>query len=78
MLLAHLDTVYIKLVRTICKSKDKNVLMSPQGIGGDDRCGVYILVKTYELFNKKPGSCLPVTRRPADLAQAPFVKRIEV
>ena len=53
MLLAHLDTVYIELVRTICKSKDKNVLMSPQGIGGDDRCGVYVLVKTYELVNKK-------------------------
>lgn len=27
--------------------------MSPQGIGGDDRCGIYALVKTYELVDKK-------------------------
>lgn len=54
MLLAHLDTVHSEPVRTICKSKDKNVLMSPQGIGGDDRCGVYALVKIYELAPKKP------------------------
>jgi len=54
MLVAHLDTVHSEPVRTICKSKDKNVLMSPQGIGGDDRCGVFALVKTYELVDKKP------------------------
>ena len=28
--------------------------MSPQGIGGDDRCGVYALVKSYELSPVKP------------------------
>lgn len=54
MLLAHLDTVHSEPVRTICKSKDKNILMSPQGIGGDDRCEVYALVKIHELAPKKP------------------------
>ncbi|MBR0288987.1 MAG: hypothetical protein IJQ82_08420 [Selenomonadaceae bacterium] len=54
MLLAHLDTVHSEPVKVICKSKDRNILMSPQGIGGDDRCGVYALVKTYAIADKKP------------------------
>ena len=28
--------------------------MSPQGIGGDDRCGVYALANAYEISEKKP------------------------
>jgi len=54
MLLAHLDTVHKMPVKDICKSLDKNILMSPQGIGGDDRCGVYALVKAYEVSLVKP------------------------
>ncbi|MBE8950831.1 MAG: hypothetical protein SR3Q1_09585 [Quinella sp. 3Q1] len=54
ILVAHLDTVHIEPVKVICKSKDKNILMSPQGIGGDDRCGGYALVKAYDLADKKP------------------------
>ena len=51
MLIAHLDTVHTKLPSIICYSKDGNYMMSPQGIGGDDRCGVYIIL---ELLNKLP------------------------
>lgn len=54
MLLAHLDTVHNRSVREICKSQDRNILMSPQGIGGDDRCGVYALVTAYEKSMVKP------------------------
>lgn len=54
ILVAHLDTVHIKPVRDICKTADGNIIMSPQGIGGDDRCGVYALVKTYETSTVKP------------------------
>ena len=54
MLLAHLDTVHQKPVKQICKSPDGNILMSPQGIGGDDRCGVYALVKAHEASPIKP------------------------
>lgn len=54
MLVAHLDTVHSEPVRDICKSKGGVILMSPQGIGGDDRCGVYALVNAYELSKKKP------------------------
>jgi hypothetical protein len=45
MLVAHLDTVHKNRVQTICYSKDGNILMSPQGIGGDDRAGVYIVLE---------------------------------
>ena len=54
MLVAHLDTVHQEPVREICKSPDKNILMSPQGIGGDDRCGVYTLVNAYYSLLQKP------------------------
>ncbi len=54
MLVAHLDTVHEDPVEIICQSVDKNILMSPQGIGGDDRCGVYSLCKIYETVEKKP------------------------
>ena len=54
MLIAHLDTVHEEPVREICATADRNILMSPQGIGGDDRCGIYALVKCYELAEKKP------------------------
>ena len=54
MLVAHLDTVHENPVRDICLSPDKNILMSPQGIGGDDRCGVFALCKVYQLSKEKP------------------------
>lgn len=54
MLVAHLDTVHEEPVRDICTSADRNIIMSPQGIGGDDRCGVFALVKIYQLAKIKP------------------------
>ena len=54
MLVAHLDTVHREPVREIWKTADNEFLMSPQGIGGDDRCGVYALVNVFELSAKKP------------------------
>ncbi len=54
LLIAHLDTVHRVPVKTICSSKCGNILMSPQGIGGDDRCGVYGIVKVHEASEQKP------------------------
>lgn len=44
LLVAHLDTVHHERVKTICCSTDGRVLMSPEGIGGDDRAGVYMIL----------------------------------
>lgn len=54
LLVAHMDTVHRESVRNICKTEDGIILMSPQGIGGDDRCGVYALVSVYAQAEKKP------------------------
>ena len=54
ILVAHLDTVHEEPVRDICSSSDGNILMSPQGIGGDDRCGVFALVNIYKSARVKP------------------------
>ena len=54
MLVAHLDTVHKSLPSIICYSKDGNYMMSPQGIGGDDRCGVYIILELLKKLPYKP------------------------
>lgn len=54
LLVAHLDTVHKQQATTICKSARGNILMSPQGIGGDDRCGVYALMEVYRRSVVKP------------------------
>ena len=54
LLIAHLDTVHHEPVRDIYETDGKNILTSPQGIGGDDRCGVYALVTVYAESDKKP------------------------
>lgn len=54
MLVAHLDTVHREPVQDICVTQNGNILMSPQGIGGDDRCGVYALNRVYETAKTKP------------------------
>lgn len=43
LLIAHLDTVHDKLPEIINVTSD--VVWSPQGIGGDDRCGVYAILR---------------------------------
>jgi di/tripeptidase len=48
LLVAHLDTVHYEKVKDIYFDEKKQVVWSPQGIGGDDRCGVYSILKITE------------------------------
>ena len=55
LLTAHMDTVHKKLVTDFYEDiqTDKNgkvthTISSPQGIGGDDRCGIYAILKVIE------------------------------
>ena len=58
LLTAHLDTVHKETVKrySIHNFKRKHLIKSQQGIGGDDRCGVYMILdiiqryKPYVLF----------------------------
>lgn len=51
LLVAHLDTVHKSLPRVIHYNKKTDSLSSPQGIGGDDRCGVYMVLEAVKQFN---------------------------
>lgn len=45
LLIAHLDTVHKFPVTTIYQHKDDKYLIAKEGIGGDDRCGVYMILR---------------------------------
>jgi acetylornithine deacetylase/succinyl-diaminopimelate desuccinylase-like protein len=44
-LVAHLDTVFSKQPANIFYDRIKNVMWSPEGLGADDRAGVYSIVQ---------------------------------
>ena len=44
MLVAHVDTVFQFLPTDIYYDKDKNVMWSPQGLGADDRAGIFAIL----------------------------------
>lgn len=48
-LVAHLDTVHSKEPVTFVYSNGK--MASPEGIGGDDRCGIYMIMNIIKKFN---------------------------
>lgn len=56
LLTAHMDTVHKEKCRDVVieNKNGKTVISSPQGIGGDDRCGVYIITKIITKTNLRP------------------------
>lgn len=50
MLVAHMDTVHKESVKFIVYAKNKDMISSPQGIGGDDRCGVYMILNIIQHY----------------------------
>lgn len=61
LLTAHMDTVHEPQGR-ICtdiyeyydKKNKRHILSSPQGIGGDDRCGIYAILRVLETTDFRP------------------------
>lgn len=51
LLVAHMDTVHAKLPETIVYDEQTGSLSSPQGIGGDDRCGIYMILEIIKRYN---------------------------
>ncbi len=48
LLVAHVDTVHVTLPHDIYVDKDEQVMWSPQGLGADDRAGVYAILQILE------------------------------
>lgn len=51
LLVAHMDTVHKHLPKTFVYSKNKNMVSDPNGIGGDDRCGIYMILEVIKRYN---------------------------
>ncbi len=51
LLVAHLDTVHREIPKIICYSNDGQYVMSPQGIGGDDRSGIFMILQIIRQVN---------------------------
>lgn len=51
LLVAHLDTVHEELPKTFEYDKRTDTLSSPEGIGGDDRCGIYMILEVIKRYN---------------------------
>lgn len=51
LLVAHMDTVHTKPVRHISYDRKTGKISSPQGIGGDDRCGIYMILNLVKRWN---------------------------
>ena len=49
LLCAHMDTVHKELPKTMVYAN--GTLSSPQGIGGDDRCGIYMIFKILKKYD---------------------------
>ena len=50
-MVAHLDTVHVALPTMFKYDSKTDALSSPQGIGGDDRCGVYMILQIIKHYN---------------------------
>ena len=51
LLVAHMDTVHDQLPGVILYDVQKDAMSSPNGIGGDDRCGVYMILEVIKHYN---------------------------
>ena len=51
LLVAHMDTVHKELPKTFEYNTVLGSLSSPEGIGADDRCGVYMILEVIKHYN---------------------------
>ena len=56
MLTAHMDTVHERPVKniTVEKHEKMTIISSPQGIGGDDRCGIFMILEILRTTEMRP------------------------
>jgi hypothetical protein len=51
LLVAHMDTVHKELPKHIIYTEKGNKVSSPTGIGGDDRCGIYMILQIIKKYH---------------------------
>lgn len=76
-LVSHLDTVFEKPPTNIFYDKEKNVMWSPEGLGADDRAGLYAIIQiiksglkpTILLVTDEEKGCLGAEKMVTDFPQ---------
>ena len=74
-LVAHLDTVFTNPPKTIYCDQQENVLWSPEGLGADDRAGVFAIVKIVQA-GLKPHIIFTTNEELGGVGAAALVKQI--
>lgn len=77
LLTAHMDTVHKELPKSIQTYENKEgntVITSPQGIGGDDRCGVWIIYKILTETKYRPSILFCEDEEIGGVGSGKFVK----
>lgn len=75
LLVAHCDIVHKSTPEIIVNDRKQRILWSPTGIGGDDRCGVYGILKICEKL--KPYVLFTTEEEKGGLGVRKFVKEID-
>lgn len=76
ILVAHLDTVHYEVPSIICYSQDSRYVMSPQGIGGDDRCGVIAILSILQETSLRPHVIFCEDEETGGVGASKFCKKI--
>ena len=79
LLVAHMDTVHGELPTTITEVDGK--ISSPQGIGGDDRCGIFIIMNLVKKLHCSVLLCEDEEKGGVGarkFADSPFIKELDV
>lgn len=74
LLVAHLDTVHKEKPSPIVYDRLLKIYWSPTGIGGDDRCGIYAILKICETF--RPYVLFTTDEEVGGLGVRKFVKEV--
>jgi hypothetical protein len=78
-LVAHLDTVFAKPAKDVFYDREQGVMWSPQGLGADDRAGIFAIIKilqskyrpTVILTTDEEKGCLGSDKLVIDFPEAP-------
>ena len=79
LLVAHMDTVHKQLPTTIVEKDGK--ISSPQGIGGDDRCGIFIIMNLIKKLHCSVVLCEDEENGGVGarkFANSPFIHKLDV
>ena len=75
MLVAHMDTVFKAPPKDIYYDQKKQVMWSPQGLGADDRAGVYLIWRIVQ-NGLRPHLCLTTNEEIGGLGAVQLVKTV--